>query len=194
MWSNTKLLILSSLIIIITGLGFLWFGLGQGPGVQSTPAPVLITETPLPIASGSATQGIEGEKAIVTKVVDGDTIVVDSEFTVRLIGIDTPETVDPRRPVGCFGKEASNKTKELLSGKVVFLQKDASETDKYKRLLRYVFLPLSDGQTLFVNDYLVRAGFAKVLTYPPDVKYNEQFRQAEREARENNLGLWSKCR
>ncbi|EKD90065.1 MAG: hypothetical protein ACD_32C00048G0001 [uncultured bacterium] len=141
---------------------------------------------------------MDGEKAVVTKVVDGDTIVVslggNNEQTVRLIGIDTPETVDPRRPVGCFGKEASNKAKELLSEKEIILQKDVSETDKYRRLLRYVFLPLPDGRILFANDYLVREGFAKVLTYPPDVKYNEQFRQAEREAREDNRGLWGKCK
>ena len=82
----------------------------------------------------------------------------------------------------------------MLSEKEIILQKDVSETDKYRRLLRYVFLPLSDGRILFANDYLVREGFAKVLTYPPDVKYNEQFRQAEREAREDNRGLWGKCK
>ncbi|MDO8577203.1 MAG: thermonuclease family protein [Candidatus Daviesbacteria bacterium] len=193
MWSNTKLLILSSLLIIITGLSFLWLGLAQNPEVAPAPSPVSTLQTS-PIATGSATAGVEGEKVLVTKVVDGDTIVVNGESTVRFIGIDTPETVDPRRPVGCFGKEASNETKSLLSDKEVILQKDVSETDKYKRLLSYVFLPLPDGRILFVNDYLVREGFAKVLTYPPDVKYNEQFRQAEKEARENNRGLWGKCR
>ena len=124
---------------------------------------------------------------------DGDTIQLSNGKTVRLIGIDTPETVDPRRPVGCFGKEASNEAKSLLSDTQIILQKDVSETDKYGRLLRYIFLPLSDGRILFVNDYLVRAGFAKVLTYPPDVKYNEQFRQAEREAKEAGRGLWGRC-
>ena len=104
------------------------------------------------------------------------------------------ETVDPRRPVQCFGKEAGNRLKSLLSEKEIVLQKDVSETDKYSRLLRYIFLPLPDGQMLFVNDYMVREGFAKVLTYPPDVKYNEQFRQAEREAREAGRGLWGRCR
>lgn len=199
MWSNTKLLVLASFFVIVAGLGFLWFGLKPEPtGLPIlSPTVVSVVETS-PIATGSATQGLEGERAVVTRVVDGDTIVVsfgaDSEQTIRLIGMDTPETVDPRRPVGCFGKEASNETKSLLSGKQVVLQKDVSETDKYKRLLRYVYLPLPDAQTLFVNDYLVREGYAKVLTYPPDVKYNEQFRQAEREARENNRGLWGKCR
>ncbi len=134
--------------------------------------------------------------ADVLKVVDGDTIKVNIGGrleTIRFIGIDTPETVDPRRPVGCFGKEASNENKRLLEGKVVYLEKDISETDKYNRLLRYIFLRLGDGQMLFVNDYLVRQGFGFASSYPPDVKYNERFTQAEEEARENLRGLWSKC-
>ena len=130
---------------------------------------------------------------MVKKVVDGDTIELADNRTVRFIGIDTPETVDPRRAVGCFGKEASNEVKNLLSGKEIILQKDVSETDKYKRILRYVYLPINAGEMLFVNDYLVREGFAKVLTYPPDVKFNDAFRQAEREAKENKRGLWGRC-
>lgn len=193
MWSNTKLLVTASFLVILTGLGFLWFGLRPETNLQPAPSPALLVES-TSIATSSAVFGIEGEKVLVTKVVDGDTIEINNSQTVRLIGIDTPETVDPRRPVGCFGKEASNEVKSLLSGKEVILQKDVSETDKYQRLLRYVFLPLEDKQILFVNDYLVREGFAKVLTYPPDVKYNEQFRQAEREARENIRGLWGKCK
>ncbi len=193
MWSNTKLLVIASLLIIVTGLGFLWLGLKPEALVQPLPSSPTIIESALQ-ASNSATTSIVGEKVLVTKVVDGDTIVVNDKITVRFIGIDTPETVDPRRPVGCFGKEASNKLKSLLSGKEVILQKDVSETDKYRRLLRYIFLPLPDGQILFVNDYMVREGFAKVLTFPPDVKYNEQFRQAEREAREIGRGLWGKCK
>ncbi|MDP3758718.1 MAG: thermonuclease family protein [Candidatus Daviesbacteria bacterium] len=193
MWSNTKLLVVASFLIILSGFSLLWLGLGQSPEVLSTPSPVLTLQTP-PTATGSATAGVEGERTLVTKVVDGDTIVVSGGQTVRFIGIDTPETVDPRRSVGCFGKEASKKVKELLFEKEVILQKDVSETDKYKRLLRYIFLPLPSGQTLFVNDYLVREGFAKVLTFPPDVKYNEQFRQAETEAKESSRGLWGRCR
>ena len=194
MWQNTKLLISLSIAVIIFGLGMLWFGLQPPPAQQPSQSPTStpITES-LPIATSSATEGIEGERAVVSKVVDGDTIELQNGLTVRFIGIDTPETVDPRRPVGCFGKEASNETKKLLSDREVILQKDVSEVDKYKRILRYVFLPLRNGQTLFVNDYLVREGFAKVLTYPPDVKYNEQFRQAEKEAKEAGKGLWGRC-
>lgn len=194
---NTKLLISLSLVPLFLGIVFLWFGFKPEGSGQAAPSSTPLVENEL-ISTDSATQGLEGERVKVTKVVDGDTIVVllgeDNQQTVRLIGIDTPETVDPRRPVGCFGKEASNKAKELLSAKQIILQKDVSETDKYKRLLRYIFLPLPDGRILFVNDYMVREGFAKVLTYPPDVKFNEQFRQAEQEAREGGRGLWGKCR
>ncbi len=137
--------------------------------------------------------GEMGERVFVTKVIDGDTIEIEGGQKVRLVGIDTPETVDPRRPVGCFGKEASNEVKKLLSGKGIIMQKDISDTDKYGRLLRYVYLPLESGQMLFINDYLVREGFARVYTYPPDVKFNEQFVEADREARENQRGLWKSC-
>lgn len=133
----------------------------------------------------------------VLRVVDGDTIEVDLDGQikkVRYIGVNTPETVDPRTTVQCFGKEASNENKKLVGGKEVFLEKDVSETDKYNRLLRYVHVRLDSGETLFVNDYLVRSGYALALTYPPDVKYNEQFREAETQAKENNLGLWGKCK
>lgn len=191
---NTKYLSLLTLILIFLGLYLIWFSLK--PSTQKLPA---LTPIPTPlvenssIATTSAVVGIEGERVIVIKVIDGDTIELQSGEKVRLIGIDTPETKDPRRPVGCFGKEASNKTKNLIEGQEIILQKDISETDKYKRLLRYVFLPLEDGQLLFVQDYLVREGFAKVLTYPPDVKFNEQLREAEEFAKINKKGLWGRC-
>jgi len=130
-------------------------------------------------------------EARVTRVVDGDTIDVDIDgvvHRVRYIGIDTPETVHPSEPVECFGKEASDKNSELVDGKIVRLEKDVSETDKYGRLLRYVWV----GE-IFVNDYLVRYGYAYASTYPPDVKYAGQFAQAQRQAIENNRGLWATC-
>lgn len=190
---NTRLLIGLSLVIFFLGLGFLWFGFKFESAPPPSPSPTPFVQI-TPVATSSAMVEVEGERVVVTRVVDGDTIEISSGKTVRFIGIDTPETVDPRRSVGCFGKEASNKTKDLLSGRQIILQKDVSETDKYRRLLRYIFLPLPDGRILFVNDYMVREGYAKALTYPPDVKYNEQFRQAEREAREGNRGLWERCR
>jgi len=187
MENNTKLLLIVCFFIIFSGLGLFFFGF-------KTSAPVI--STPHPIVEASSSAQIYGDKANVTEVVDGDTIKVDingNNYTVRFIGIDTPETKDPRRPVGCFGKEASAETKSLLNDKEVILKKDVSDVDKYNRILRYVYLPLPNGQTLFVNDYLIRAGFAKVSTYPPDVKYTEQFIEAERQAREGNKGLWGRC-
>ncbi len=123
------------------------------------------------------------------RVVDGDTIEVSVNgvvYKVRYIGIDTPETVDPRRPVGYFGKEASAKNTELVLGKVVRMEKDISDMDKYGRYLRYVYV-----DDLMINKELVRLGYAKVSTYPPDVKYVTVFLNAEREARDNKRGLWS---
>ncbi len=125
---------------------------------------------------------------LITKVVDGDTITIEGGQVIRYIGIDTPETVHPSKPVECFGVEASNKNKELVDGKQIKLEKDISETDRYGRLLRYIWIG-----NIFVNDYLVRQGYAYASTYPPDVKYAEQFVQAQREARENNRGLWASC-
>lgn len=144
-------------------------------------------------ASVSAEIGI---KALVTRVIDGDTIEVEIDKglkKMRYIGINTPETVDPRKKVECFGKEASYENKRLVEGKIIYFQKDVSTTDRFDRLLGFVYLPLTDGEILFVNDYLVRQGFAYSFSYPPDIKYSEKFRQAENEARENLRGLWGKC-
>lgn len=192
MWQNTKLLAIFSLTLFFLGIGFLWFGLKPVAEIKPSPTPLPKVENST-VATSSATLGIEGERVKVSEVIDGDTFKIESGGTIRMIGIDTPETKDPRRPVGCFGKQASNETKKLIEGKVIILQKDISETDKYNRLLRYVFLPLENGQILFINDYLVRSGFALVLTYPPDVKYNGQLRQAETAAKESKLGLWGRC-
>lgn len=129
----------------------------------------------------------------VVKVVDGDTIVVNingKNETIRLIGIDTPETVDPRMSVQCFGEEASAKAKELLEGQRVRLEADASqgERDKYNRLLRYVYLP--EG-TLF-NKLMIEEGYAFEYTHKMPYRYQAEFRQAEAAARQNKRGLWAK--
>jgi len=127
--------------------------------------------------------------ATVVRVVDGDTIEVEIEgetYKVRYIGIDTPETVDPRRPVGCFGEEASAANKALVEGLTVGLEKDVSNTDIYGRLLRYIWLNDSE----MVNAILVREGYAQSSPYPPDVRHQEQFDQLEAEARSAARGLW----
>lgn len=167
--------------------------LGLNNQVFVSPTPIL----PNVLGTSQTSSSAEIKNLVpVTKVVDGDTIEVlinGQKQTVRLIGINTPETVDPRRPVQCFGKEASAETKRLLSGKQVYLTQDVSERDKYDRLLRFVYLPLDNNQLLFVNDYLIRQGFAQNYPYPPDVKYEDQFRQAETEAKSQKRGLWSQC-
>ncbi|MFO7886874.1 MAG: thermonuclease family protein [Eubacteriales bacterium] len=126
------------------------------------------------------------EKTIVERVVDGDTIVISGGERVRLIGINTPESVKEAGEVEYYGKEASSYTKNILEGKTVYLEKDVSNKDDYDRLLRYIYL--EDGT--FFNELIVKEGYAFAVTYPPDVKYNEILREAENYARENNLGLW----
>lgn len=132
------------------------------------------------------------QMALVTRVIDGDTIEVDIEgrhYRPRYIGVDTPETKRLQKLVECFGHEATEKNRELVEGKVVYLEKDVSETDRYGRLLRYVFL--QDGT--FINAGLVRLGYAQVATYPPDVRYAALFLQLQREARQAGRGLWDRC-
>jgi micrococcal nuclease len=128
------------------------------------------------------------------RVVDGDTVVVridGADEKVRLLGIDTPETVDPRRPVQCFGKEASRRTKELLpEGAEVRLERDVEPRDAYDRLLAYVYRA-DDGT--FVNLALLEEGFAQTLTITPNVAYADRFAAAAREARDAGRGLWGAC-
>ncbi len=155
------------------------------------------------VAVGSALAGCartaggvaaEPGQAVVQRVVDGDTIVVHiggRDERVRLIGIDTPESVDPRQPVECFGKEASAHTSELLpAGTIVRLERDVEARDRYDRLLAYVHRVSDD---LFVNLALARDGYAQQLTIPPNVAYADQFRAAVAEARQAGRGLWSAC-
>ena len=123
----------------------------------------------------------------VKRVVDGDTIELESGEKVRYIGVNAPESVKPNSPMECFGHEASTYNKTLVEGKRVRLEKDVSERDKYGRLLRFVYL--EDGT--LVNDQLVREGYAFVSTFPPDVGKADQFKQAQAEARAAHRGLWA---
>lgn len=124
----------------------------------------------------------------IARVIDGDTIEMENGERVRYVGIDTPETVDPRDPVQCFGVEAFNKNKELVEGKMARLERDITNRDKYNRLLRYVYVG-----DVFINLELVKQGFAYFYSYPPDIKYQEQFLKAQQEARESLRGLWASC-
>ena len=129
----------------------------------------------------------------VVKFDDGDTIAVDmngSQETIRFIGVDTPETHDPRKAVQCFGKAAANFTKNLIGDNSVRLEADPLGTnrDRYSRLLRYVYLP----NNVLVNSEIIRQGYGFAYTSFPFTK-SDEFRALEREARENNRGLWSSC-
>lgn len=128
----------------------------------------------------------------VLEVVDGDTVKVSidgSSTTLRLIGLDTPETKDPRKPVQCFGREASAHGHELLDGQAVELEYDDSQgrLDKYDRTLAYVWLP--DGR--LYNQVMIEEGYAHEYTYDLPYRYQADFRAAERQARSNDRGLWS---
>lgn len=123
------------------------------------------------------------------RVIDGDTVearfggqVVD----VRLIGLDTPETVHPSEPVGCLGKEASAFTTRQLDGSRIRLEFDVERTDRYGRLLAYVWV----GEKLF-NEQILARGYASVSTHPPNLKYEDRFIKAQRKARNSERGLWA---
>lgn len=189
-------------VVGLAGFGIVATASAVLPAPASTPRPSATGQaratSTLPIARSTASFGatvatsapvIARQRAQVLSVTDGDTIRVsiDGKSTpVRYIGIDTPETVDPRKVVQCFGKEASAFNASLVAGKVVELEKDVSETDKYDRLLRYIWV---DGK--MVNEELVRAGYARSSSYPPDVKYQDRFRALEAEARAKGVGLWA---
>ncbi|HLD27112.1 MAG TPA: thermonuclease family protein [Patescibacteria group bacterium] len=124
----------------------------------------------------------------VIQVIDGDTIKIKGGEMVRYIGIDAPETVDPRKSVECIGKEGFRRNKELVEGKMVRLEKDVVDRDKYHRLLRYVWI-----DDMLVNAELVKQGFAYAYSFPPDIKYHYLFTKAQQEAMQGKRGLWRSC-
>ena len=134
-----------------------------------------------------------GADATVTRVVDGDTIRVDLdgvEEIVRYIGVDTPESVKPGTPVECFAKRASEQNARLVDGADVRLRFDVERRDRYGRLLAYVHRA-DDGT--FVNEALIRDGYARPLTIPPNVRFADRFARLARAAREAGRGLWAAC-
>jgi len=145
-------------------------------------------------ASQSEKAGQAGfEAALVSRVVDGDTVVLSDGRRVRFIGVNSPEYTTQIEP---YGKEASYFTKVRLTGKTVYLEKDVSETDKYGRLLRYVWLSVPEDindaeiRSKMFNAILVLEGYAQSNTYPPDVKYQQYLTKYNAEARKADKGLW----
>ena len=124
------------------------------------------------------------DTARVTQVIDGDTIIIEGGYRIRYIGIDTPE-IHPELEV--YGKEALQANRKLVEDKMVRLERDVSETDRYGRLLRYVYV-----DNIFVNAELVRQGLAQAKAYPPDIKYQDYLEKLETEARQAGRGMWAK--
>jgi micrococcal nuclease len=134
---------------------------------------------------------IESPTATVVSVVDGDTLGIarpDGRDTVRLLGVDTPETVDPDEPVECYGPEAAAYTRSRLDGRTVRLEFDAERRDRFGRLLAYVMV---DGHRF--NDELLRGGYATLLIIPPNGRHGRALLDAELEARRAGRGLWRAC-
>ncbi|EXX88088.1 nuclease [Paenibacillus darwinianus] len=129
-------------------------------------------------------EGRQAEQAIVRRIVDGDTFETVDGRKIRLIGVNTPETFGKPET---FGEEAKAFALSELQDRRVWMFKDISETDRYGRLLRFVFV---QGEREMFNERLIREGYARVMTYPPDVTYAERFVRGEREARANDRGLW----
>jgi micrococcal nuclease len=178
------------LVVLLTLAGCSASGLASpaSPGASAaTASPVAAT----PEGDGPRPVG-ETETARVVRVVDGDTLIVDrgrGNERLRYIGIDAPESVTPDTPVEFMGKEASAANAALVGGATVVLEKDVSDTDRFGRLLRYVWL--RDGDSwLFVDLELVRQGYAQVVTFPPDVRWIDTLRDAQRVARDAGRGLW----
>lgn len=169
-------------LITVALAGIVWIAQEQGlmPRLEDSARP----NTSQPTQTGLI---------IVEKVVDGDTINVNLNGVsekVRLIGVDTPETQDPRKPVQCFGKAASDFTQNLIGDNQVKLETDPtnSDRDRYNRLLRYVYLP----DNKLVNAEIIKQGYGFAYTSFPFQKI-EEFKQLEAQARQQQLGLWGAC-
>lgn len=166
---------------------------GCTTGAPTTPATPALVSAPTTVGADGAPIAAIETNATVVKITDGDTIHVErngTDQTIRLIGMDTPETKKPNTPVECFGQEAAAHLQELLPiGTRVRLERDVEERDRYDRILAYVYR--DDG--LFVNLEMVRDGYAGQLTVPPNVTHADEFGDAARTARDQGKGLWSAC-
>ncbi|MFH1363876.1 MAG: thermonuclease family protein [Candidatus Omnitrophota bacterium] len=144
-------------------------------------------------------QAYNYDDILVVRAVDGDTLKLENGERVRLIGIDTPEVHESTKlyrdskksgqdikAIQALGKRSSGFTRDLVEGKRVRLEFDVEKRDKYQRLLAYVYL--KDGT--FVNAEIVKQGYASLMTYPPNIKYVDTFKELYQEARVNNRGLW----
>lgn len=136
---------------------------------------------------------VKGIRALVTKIIDGDTIEIEGGERVRYIGIDAPE-IGGKEQKTCFAAEAAVKNGELVKGKNIRIEKDTSERDRYGRLLGYVYREAGEGEEeTFINLKLIEEGAALATSYPPDIKHEGEFSAAEEQAKKEGKGLWSAC-
>lgn len=184
-------LVLALTVMVLASFGLVYVS----PDGEILPAPPksALESAPSPVAQvlGQSTTTLPGgelESAVVVRVIDGDTIQLQDGRTLRYIGIDTPETKHPTVGKECYGDQASRRNLELVEGQTVQLEKDVSETDRYQRLLRYVWL-----NDRMINEQLVAEGYATAVSFPPDIRHQAELQAAEQEAREAGLGLWSAC-
>ncbi|HKW96053.1 MAG TPA: thermonuclease family protein [Methylomirabilota bacterium] len=151
--------------------------------------------SPCPLPGGERVlEAAEALTGIVVKLVDGDTVWVrlaDRVEKVRYIGVDTPEVHHPRRGEEPGGREAAEVNRRLVDGKAVRLEPDVQLRDRYGRLLAYVWVKGADGRELMVNAELVRLGYARIMTVPPNVRHVEMLRKLQVDAREHHRGLWA---
>jgi len=179
---------LTSLLLSLLLLGLLY--IAQRPNVFPEAAQIAPVATPqptpimTPAPNGEQTTTASSAAYLVTRIIDGDTIELENGEKVRYIGIDTPE----RTSSDCFNTQATAKNSELVAGKKVTLVKDVRERDRYGRLLRYVYI-----DDVFVNLVLVQQGYAYASSYPPDVKFQTVFLEAQKQAQTQSLGLWGQC-
>jgi micrococcal nuclease len=179
-WTKRRIIVSLSGLLVLFAVGWELVGDGSrsaiGQGSQD--------------AQGA--EEILGQPVEVVKNYDGDTITVHIpdhkpyRERVRLIGIDTPE-----KNQGQWGRKATLYTRYTLKDRNVYLEPDVQERDKYGRLLAYVWVERDDGRLAMLNELLVREGLATILTIPPNVKYTDRFKAAERAARENESGFWA---
>ena len=198
-------------VVVLALLGSLGAEWSQRPGTEAAPvAPPTRVSTPgaaTPPPAASAVGGIPqrvpqgAQRGVVERVVDGDTIWVrvdepggplsaDATHRIRLLLVDTPETVHPSQPVACYGPEASAFATDRLLGQAVWLQADAQDTDRYGRFLRHVWL--EDGANFGLD--LVERGYADAVLYEPNDLYWDDFSAAAEFARSRGVGLWGSCK
>ena len=182
-------------ILVASSIVFIIIVLGSLPGVQLSISKLLgLSEisTYITSKSKSANNTNKLEKVKVSRVIDGDTVVLTDGRTIRYLNIDTPETKKANTPIMCFGPEASEFNKSIVEGREINILADKELTDKYGRSLRFVFLIGKDTENInqSVNAELVTRGFARSSIFKPNDTYEKQFNGYQYKAQQDKIGVW----